>query len=121
MEVAVEKDGAVRHGRRAGFVIAVAVGGEEHQAVPLHQGIVRHNGELQDHLVHFTVAVAPDSNDLILHGVELLGHRGAVIVLRQAVAGAVVEQISQQQQLFCALGVEGVDQLFGIVAGSVEI
>ena len=121
MEVAVEENGTVRHRRRAGLVVAVAVGGEKGQAIPLHQGVVRHDGEFQYHLVHFAVTVAPDSDDFVLHGVELLGHRRAVVLLRQMVPGTVVEQVPQQQQFFRALRLEGVHQLFHIVAGPVEV
>ena len=64
---------------------------------------------------------APDGEDAVLYGVELFRRRHAVVVLRQGVAGAVVEQVPQQEQLVRLLLVKAVQQLPGVIGGPVEV
>ena len=79
----------------------VAVSGEDHMAFLLQQAVVRQHGKGQHHLVHLGLAVAPHAEYLVFHrgeqGNDLLG----VIALGQIVAGAVIEQVSQQKQPVC--------------------
>ena len=121
MEVAVDKDGTLCHRRRVILAPQMAVGSIEPQAVDLQQGIVGHHGEFEHHLVDFGVAVAPDRHDLVLEGIQLRRDGHAVVILRQGVAGAVVEQVSHQQQLAGLLSLIGIHQLFGVVGGPVEV
>lgn len=64
--VAVEQDVALLKGRQAVGVIMVAVSCIDDEASLSQDGIRRHDGKFQDHLIDFAVAVAADAEDGIL-------------------------------------------------------
>ena len=95
--------------------------GVEDHAVGLQEGVVGHNGELQHHLVHLAVAVSPHRHNPILDAVEHVIGLGAVVLLRQSVPGAMVEQIPQQQHLIRLFRLNPGHQLGTVVGGAVDI
>ena len=56
------------------------------------------DGEIEEHLVDFAVAIAAHAHDLIGHGVESRRHAGGIEAGGEAVARAVVEQIAEQEE-----------------------
>ena len=121
VEVPIEQDRPLRHWRYVLLVPEVAVGGVEGEALPLQQGVVRQHGELQYHLVHLAVAVAPHGDDLILDPVEQPRRCHAVVLHGEGIPGTVVEQVPQQQQLLRLFDPEGVQQLLGVEGGPVQV
>ena len=100
----------------------MAVGGKEGAAVLQHQGgVVRHDGELQHHLVHLGVAVAPHGDDLVLQAVEHGDDLFGGVALGQVVAGAVIEQVAQQQNFVRLFGVDARQQFFTVVGRPVQV
>ena len=96
--VPVQQDVAGGQRRRGLGVVDMAVGSVHQPSAHRQHGIVCQHREFQHHLVHLGVTVAAHAEQAVLHAVEqrhdLLGR----IALRQVVAGAVVEQVPQQQQ-----------------------
>ena len=69
MGVPVEQNVSRVQGREALLVEVVAVGGKDHPPSAPQQAVVRQNGELEHHLVHFSVAVAPHTENAVLQGI----------------------------------------------------
>ena len=96
--VPVQQNVAGGQRRRGLGVVDMAVGSVHQPSAHRKHGIVCQHREFQHHLVHLGVTVAAHAEQAVLHTVEqrhdLLGR----IALRQVVAGAVVEQVPQQQQ-----------------------
>ena len=70
--------------------------------IPEHV-VVCHAGELKDHLVHFCLAVASDSYDLILYAVQHRYDLFRSIVLGQVISRSVIEEVSQKDDSVGAL------------------
>ena len=99
----------------------VAVGGVDGAAVQAQQAVFCHDGEVQHHLVHLRVAVAPDAQQCFLHAVQQGRHRLGVVALRQIVPGPVVQQVPQQQNSVRPGRLGGLEQLPAVVRGPVEV
>ncbi len=68
-------------------------------APTIHQHLVVRggDGEIQQHLIHFRITVAPYRHDAGSQCIESLGHGRRGIARRHRVARAVIEQIAEQQ------------------------
>ena len=71
---------------------------EEASAAFHNEGIVSHYGELEQHLIHLSVAVASNGNNLVLHGVKSLDDSFGVDSLRNAVARSVIEDVAKDEK-----------------------
>ena len=71
---------------------------EEASAAFHNEGIVSHYGELEQHLINLSVAVATNGNNLVLHGVKSLDDSLGVDSLRNAVARSVVEDVAKDEK-----------------------
>ena len=121
MGVSVEEHRTLGHGGQMGLVPQMAVGDVEGHAVGLHQGVVCQNGEVQHHLVHLAVAVATDGGYPLLETVEHGAGLGTVVLLRQRVPGAVVEEVSQEQNPVRRFPLQCSHQLGAEMGGPVDI
>ena len=65
MGVSVNQDVALLHGRQMILVIDMSMGRVERLSLDGEKGIVRQDGELQHHLVHLRIAVAPNRVNLV--------------------------------------------------------
>ena len=99
----------------------VAVDGVECPAAPGEDGILRQNGEVQHHLIHLSVTVSPDAQQMLPAAVEQLDDLLGGIALRQVVPGTVVQKISQQQKPLPALLLEALQQQLAVPGGAVEV
>ena len=119
--MAVEQDVSRLQRRQAVRVENMAVGGVDAETVNAQQGVVRHQGKIQHHLVHFRVAVSPDAQDVILprvqHGNDLLGG----IAVGQIVARTVIQNVSQQEKPVRLLPVISFQQFAAVQGGTVDI
>ncbi len=122
VRVTVDERGTL--GQRGRVVDAVVHTGAKNVTVRQEQftaslveqrGVVRHDGEVEDHLVDLGVAVAADGDDAVGQGVEQRNHALGSVVARQVVARAVVEQVAQQNDAVGLLGFDGGDQARGPV------
>ena len=100
----------------------MAVGHEGTAAVfQGQQRVVRHHGEGKQHLVDLRVAVAPDAQGRGGAFVQQPGHFLGVVLLRQGIPGAVVEQVDQEEEavgLFC---LEALQHLAAGVGRAVDV
>ena len=103
--------------RSALFAIDMAVGEEDAPPFVDDPGVVREDGEVEQHLVDFAVAVAAHTDDAVGQCVEAFGHGTRVETGRQTVARTVVEEVAQQQEHVAAFalkvlehGVKGIDR-----------
>ena len=101
--------------------VDVAMGGVDGEAVQHQQGGVGENGEVENHLVHLGVAVAPHAQQLGRKAVQQRNHLFGGVIPGQVVAGAVVEQVSQKQQAVGLLPFKGLLQLLRIIIGAVQV
>ena len=97
------------------------IGGIKAQVIEIKQGIIRHAGEIQHHLVHLCLTVAPDAQyavpQRIEHGYDLLGS----IVLWQVVPGSMIKYVAQKYESLCAALLIGLKQLLTIIRRSVYV
>ena len=119
--VAVQQDVPLLERRVIIHIVDVAVGGPDHVAVQPQRGVIGHDGELQHHLVHLAVTVAPDAQQLLAHVVEHLDHPLGRVVPGQVVARAVVEDVAEQQQLADLLLPITLNHLFTPVCRTVQV
>ena len=81
----------------------VSVGQKQRFSVEVYQGVIRHYGELQHHLIDFAVAIPAHAGELVLDRVEHFKYLAGGILVGEIVAGAVVEQIAKQHEFIGAL------------------
>ena len=83
--------------------------------------IIGQHGEFQHHLVHLGITVAPHAEQLLLfpvqQGDDLLGS----VLSGQVVAGAVVEQVAQQEQPVGSLPLKGLQHFAAVVGRPVQV
>ena len=121
MGVAVEQD-VSRLQRRPGIQRKpLPMGGIEQAVSPREDTIVRQDREVQNHLIHLRIAVAPDAEDpvlpLIQHGKNLF----RCIVPGQIIPRAMVQQVAQKQQPVSLLPLKGLHELPALVRRAVNI
>lgn len=120
--VAVKERGAGRQRREQVGVPQVPVGEPEGAAGLVDElGVVAHARKIQHHLVHLGLAVAAHAGDgggqTVEHGDDLLGS----IAARQVVAGAVVEEIAQEDDLVGLLGVDSLHKALAPIGRSMDV
>ena len=121
MRVAVNQQVARLVRRQVIEVEQMAVGDERGAAVQIKQRVIRHDRELQHHLINLRVAVAAHAEQLVLYAVEQRDHALRVVCVRQIVARTVIEQVAQQNQTLRALGFVGGKHRFAGAVGTVDI
>ena len=121
MGVAAQQQIPRPEGRQVVQVPHVAVGEVGQPVLQQEDAVVGQDGKLQHHLVHLAVAVAPDAEQVVGQGVEQGDDLLGGIVPGQVVAGAVVEQVSQQNQPGGPLPLEGPEEFLTVVSGAVEV
>ena len=57
-----------------------------------------HDRKIENHLIHFSITVPPDSSDDILQRIEYPDGFFCIVICRKRIPGAVIEQISQQKK-----------------------
>jgi len=94
MGVTVEHD-VVTADWQPAFAVDMSVGEEEPFAAIDKYGIIDHHGKVEQHLVHFGVAVAAHCHDVFGHGVQTVGNALRIDALWYAVARTVVEYVTK--------------------------
>ena len=122
MEVTVHQHVAGLVGRQMLPVEQMAVGQEGAASVfQRQQGVVRHDREIQHHLVDLRVAVAPDAQGrqraFIQQTNDLLGR----VTVGQVVPGAVVQKIPHQDQPVRLFGLHPLQHLLTGAGRTVNI
>ena len=110
----------LQRGRLDG-VIQVAVGQEKAPTVRHDAHAVGHQGKRQHHLIHLGVAVAAHGGDLVRQRVEHGDDLFCIIIVRQGIARAVVQDIAQQQKPVGALAPPGLHQPAHMLCRAVQI
>ena len=119
--MAVQQDVSLFHLRAVGCVEHMAVGCPHHPLIQPEGRIVRQNRELQYHLVYLAVAVSADAQQLLLHPIKHFDDLFRSVVLWQVVAWAVIQNISQHQQLSCLFLTVALQQPFTPVCGPMQV
>lgn len=83
--------------------------------------VISHAWEVQDHLVNLCLAISTDRNNLIGNAVEHLNNALWRIICRKIVARAVIEQVSQKQNVLWLLLLYDLHELLAIVGSAVNI
>ena len=83
--------------------------------------IVSHAREVQNHLVNLRLAVSADRNNLIGNAIQHLNDALWRIICRKIVARAVIEQVSQKQNVLWLLLLYDLHELLAIVGSAVNI
>ena len=103
------------------LVEQMPVSDEHHASFQKQSHVIRHDGRLQHHLVHLSVAIAAHSQHLCFQAVQNGRHFFGIVLPGQVVAGAVVQQVAQQDSLVGRLVPNQILQLFRVIGGAVEI
>jgi len=121
MGVPVEEHASGGQGGQRLGILVMAVGQMEQLAVHQQLRIVSQAGEGKHHLIYLGFAVAPNGNDALLqpgqHGNHLLGG----VVPGQIVAGAVIQQVAQENHPVGLLLLNEVHQLLAPIGAAVNI
>ena len=83
--------------RQVGRVVHMAVGGVNQPLALGQHRIICHDGKVQHHLVYLAVAVAAHAEDAVLALVQHRQHLFGGVAFGQVIAGAVVQNITQQK------------------------
>ena len=89
--------------------------------VQIKERVIRHNRELENHLIDLGVAVAADTEQLVPYAVEKRNNALRVIFIRQIVARTVVEQVAQQDKTLGFFLLILTQNGFAGTAGTVDI
>ena len=121
MGMAIEQDVAGLHGRQGFQVVTVAMGRIDEAAALGQDGIGRHDGKFQDHLINVGITVAADAEDgvfdFVEHGKDFLRR----VVFGQVVARSVIEDIAEQDQAVSPFPLPGVEHTAAVISRSVDI
>lgn len=71
---------------------------EEALALVDEQGIVRHDGEVEQHLVDLAVAISAHGDDVLSVGIEQARYFGGVVTWGNGVAGPEVEEVAKEAE-----------------------
>ncbi len=88
--MAMEEVSAGREGRQFVGVPEMAVGGEYAHFRRENLRKVAEDRKLQQHLVHFAIAISSHRHDVIAVSIQHLHNFGGVITSRDAIAGSVI-------------------------------
>ena len=121
VRVAAEEHVAWHERRRIGLAVYVAVGGVEDAAAQGQDAVIGHHWEAEHHLVYLCLAVAAHAEEMFADAIEHFNYALRGVVVREIVAGAVVEQVAQQQQARLALRVPGLQQALTPTRGAVDV
>ena len=102
-------------------IVLVSVSEQEALAFIDHEGIVGHDGEVEQHLVNLAIAIATDGDDAVGKGIELLSHGLRIVTLGDGVARAEIEEVAKEQEHVALLSVEVGDDLVKGGFGTVDI
>ena len=102
-------------------VIEMTVGAEEHSVVCPHGHVVSHYGEFQHHLIYLCLTVASYAEQVLFHSVEHFYDFLGSIVLGKIVSGAVIEQVTQENELVRLFDFKALKQLSAAGGGAVEV
>lgn len=109
--------------KRWGGVLAVnmTMRGIDIAEVKGKQGVIRHYGKIQHHLINLGVAVAANAKQPVLdrveHGGDLLGR----VFLGQLSSRSVIEQVAKQEQLLRTLALKALKHLAAVFRRAVDI
>ena len=120
MGVAGQERAAAQRGQRIGICM-VAVGQVHGDAVALQQGVVRHAGEGEHHLVHLGLAVSANGENSVLQAGQHGDHGFRGIVPGQVVSRTVVQQVAQQNDLIGFFSFNQLHQLAAPIGGAVDV
>ena len=96
--VPIDKDVTRRSLGEALLVVDVTVGQEKLHALVNQQGIGSLNGEVEQHLVHFGVAVASHGENLVCALVEEIDDARRIESVGQTVSGTIVQQVAEDDE-----------------------
>ena len=119
--VAVEQDVPFGQRRRVLSIIDMPVGGINELFARREDAVIRHHREIQHHLVHLGLAVAPDAAEFVFQAVQHRDDLFRRVVPGQVVPGAVVKQVAQHQQPVSPLPLKGLHHLFAVVSRPVQV
>ncbi len=121
MGMAVEQDVTSLHGRQRCYVVAVSMGRIDEAAALGQDGIGRHDGKFQDHLIDVGITVAADAEDgvfdFVEHGKDFLRR----VVFGQVVARSVIEEVAEQDQAVGPFPLPGVEHAAAVISRTVNI
>ena len=117
----VQEDVAAFQGRRALWVVVVAVGCEDCLPVKLKEAIVGEDGKLKHHLVNLCVAVPADAEKLLLHGIDHGEDFFGIKIHRNIISRAVVQDITQKEKTVCVLFLECAEHFPAVIGRTVDI
>ena len=86
--------------RRCSCVVVMSVSDEKAFSALVHKHVVGENGKFKHHLVNLCVAVSAYAGKLVLYLVEQSDDLFGGVSLGQVVARTVVENITEEDQLF---------------------
>ena len=96
--VPIDEDVTRRSLREALLVVDVTVGQEKLHALVNQQGIGSLNGEVEQHLIHFGVAVASHGENLVCALVEEIDDARRIESVGQTVSGTIVQQVAEDDE-----------------------
>lgn len=121
VRMTMEQDVARLHGRQGFQVVTVAMGRIDEAAALGQDGIGRHDGEFQDHLIHVGITVAADAEDglfdFVEHGKDFLRR----VVFGQVVARPVIKDVAEQDQAVGPFPLPGVEHAAAVISRTVNI
>ena len=94
MGVSVDQNVSVLQRGKIVLIIYVSVGGVKSFSFNRKYAVIRHNGKVEDHLIHLGLTVASDGIDLFLYSVEHGDDFFGSIILRKVVSRSVVKQVA---------------------------
>ena len=121
MCMAVQENIAGAERRQVRGVVDVAVRGVDQPVSNREDAVIGQNREVQHHLVNLRVAVAADAEEPVSPFVEHGQHLFGGIFVRQIVARAVVENVTQKQESGCSFPVKRGKQVTAIACRAVDI
>ncbi len=121
MCVAVKEDVSGLQGRKGILMEVMAMGGVDHPVPNIEDSVIRQNGKLKDHLVHFCVAVPPDAENGGFSFIQQCQDFFGGVVFRQVISGAVVENVPQEDQSVRLFPVPGFEHFLTVIAGTMDI
>ena len=69
---------------------------ERGSSIKVKESIIRHDGELEHHLIDFGITVAADAEQLVFYVVEQGDNALRIVFVRQIIARAMIQQIASR-------------------------